>query len=91
MDLTHDQVMELKKKHAGAVQTLPCECKAKNHLDLTRPVRSKTDCMKAYNKAYRDKHSGMITCVCGATFKEISKYTHSKSTKHQNYLATSTL
>ena len=84
--MNHADVMELKRRHAETVPDLPCNCTARTHLDLTRPVRSKSECMKAYNKAYRDKHSGVITCECGAQFKEISKYTHSKSTRHQQYL-----
>ena len=82
------EVMELKRKHAEAKPT-ECDCRAKHHLDLTRPVRSRSECMKAYNKAYRDKHSGTITCDCGASFKEISKYTHTKSARHQAWLTTS--
>jgi hypothetical protein len=89
MNMTHQEVMELKKKHAETKLDLPCNCKAAHHLDLTRPVRSKSECMKAYNKAYRDKHSGMMTCVCGSVFKEISRYTHIKSTRHQEYIAKS--
>jgi hypothetical protein len=85
VDLSHAEVMELKRRHAEAKQELPCCCNAKNHLDLTRPVRTRSECMKAYNKAYRDKHSGMMTCPCGAEFKEISKYTHIKSARHQQW------
>lgn len=89
MELTHAEVMELKRKHAEAKQDLPCCCTAKNHLDLTRPVKTKSECMKAYNKAYRDKHSGIMTCGCGAVFREISKYTHIKSARHQAWVTTS--
>ena len=59
---------------------------AKNQVDLTRPVRSKTEDMREYNKAYREKHSGYVVCGCGATFKEISKYTHVKTTRHLGWL-----
>jgi hypothetical protein len=42
--------------------------------------------MREYNKKYREQHSNLITCNCGSVIKQISKYTHSKSAKHQEYL-----
>jgi len=42
--------------------------------------------MKEYNRIYREKHSGYVQCGCGAQFKEISKYTHVKTTRHVKWL-----
>jgi hypothetical protein len=44
--------------------------------------------MREYNKAYREKHSGYVVCGCGATFKEISKYTHVKTSRHIEWVKT---
>jgi hypothetical protein len=46
--------------------------------------------MREYNKKYREEHSTMIHCKCGADFKEISKYTHVKTAKHQDFLHSKT-
>jgi hypothetical protein len=34
---------------------------------------------------YREKHSFLITCDCGTTYKSISGYSHTKSQKHIAY------
>ena len=57
-----------------------------HHLDFSRPQKSKTDNMKEYNRIYREKHSGYVQCGCGAQFKEISKYTHVKTSRHVKWL-----
>ena len=62
------------------------QAKAKNQVDLTQPVKSKAEDMREYNKAYREKHSGYVMCGCGATFKEISKYTHVKTARHVEWV-----
>lgn len=59
-------------------------------LDLTRPILNKQDRMKEYNRKYREEHSNMVHCLCGGTFKEISKYTHYKTTRHQDFLFSKT-
>lgn len=56
-------------------------------LDFTRPVLNKQDRMKEYNKKYREEHSNIVHCTCGGTFKEISKYTHTKTARHQDFLS----
>ena len=58
------------------------EPKSACHLDLTKPSKSKSEQMRDYNRIYREKHSGYITCGCGAVFKEISKYTHQHTARH---------
>ena len=57
-------------------------------LDFTQPERSKQDKMRDYNRKYREEHSEMVNCKCGGKFKEISKYTHVKTSRHQDFLAT---
>lgn len=57
-----------------------------HHVDYTRPVKTKSEVMQAYNKAYRDKHSGYVQCGCGSVYKEISKYTHPKCARHVKWL-----
>jgi hypothetical protein len=57
-----------------------------NHLDYSRPVKSKTENMREYNRIYREKHSSYMQCGCGAEFKEISKYTHVKTARHLKWL-----
>jgi len=59
-------------------------------LDFTRPLQSKEDKMKDYNKKYREEHSTIVRCKCGSQFKEISKYTHYKTQRHQDYLQNKT-
>lgn len=55
-------------------------------LNFCEPEKTKQERMREYNKKYREEHSTMIHCKCGAVFKEISKYTHYKTTRHQDYL-----
>lgn len=55
-------------------------------LNFCRPEKTKQERMKEYNKKYREEHSAIVDCKCGAKFKEISKYTHYKTTRHQEYL-----
>lgn len=62
------------------------EPKSMCYLDLSRPVVSKTENMKEYNRVYREKHSGYVECGCGAVFKEISKYTHTKTARHLKWV-----
>jgi hypothetical protein len=42
--------------------------------------------MKEYNKNYRLKHSNTIECECGVVYKDISKYAHKKSARHNNFM-----
>jgi len=60
---------------------------AANELDFTHPNRTKVEVMQAYNRAYREKHSGYVQCGCGSVYKEISKYTHPKCAKHVKWVA----
>jgi len=62
----------------------------KNKVDLTHPVKTKVEIMRAYNKAYREKHSGYVECGCGSVYKQISRYTHPKCAKHISWLKTNT-
>lgn len=55
-------------------------------LNFCRPEKTKQERMREYNKKYREEHSTLVECKCGAKFKEISKYTHYKTTRHQEYL-----
>jgi uncharacterized protein YktA (UPF0223 family) len=57
-------------------------------LDFSYPEVSKEERMRDYNRKYRVAHSNTIECKCGGKFKQISKYTHFKTSKHTNYLAT---
>ena len=59
-------------------------------IDFTVPEQSKQEKMREYNKKYRLEHSGMVHCKCSGVFKEISKYTHSRTKRHTTYLATLT-
>jgi len=52
----------------------------------TTPPLSKQDKMKEYNAKYRERHSGMMTCECGATFREISRYNHLRSKGHVEWM-----
>lgn len=62
------------------------EARSARHLDLTKVGKTKEETMRDYNKTYREKHSAVVTCGCGAEFKEISKYTHVKTARHLNWL-----
>ena len=55
-------------------------------LNFCRPEKTKQERMRDYNKKYREEHSSIVECRCGARFKEISKYTHYKTARHQEYL-----
>jgi hypothetical protein len=56
------------------------------NVDFTRPMQSKTESMREYNRLYREKHSGYVNCGCGSIFKAISKYTHSHTARHIRWL-----
>lgn len=60
-------------------------------VNLCRPSVSKQEKMRLYNENYRKTHSKTITCPCGSSFKEISKYSHAKSNRHVEYKNGSTL
>jgi len=60
---------------------------AAKELDFTHPSRTKGEVMQAYNRAYREKHSGYVQCGCGSVYKEISKYTHPKCARHKAWVA----
>lgn len=47
--------------------------------------------MKEYNKAYRQSHSNIVVCECGAEYKSINQYSHRKSKRHLFYLLAQTL
>ena len=64
------------------------EPKSKEHVDFTRPVKSKTEKMQQYNRIYREKHSSYVDCGCGSRYKEISKYTHQHSARHRGWIDT---
>jgi len=55
-------------------------------VNLVMPERNKQTRMRKYNETYRLKHSHLVTCACGATFKEISKYSHVKSGVHKTFV-----
>jgi len=55
-------------------------------VNLVMPERNRQTRMRKYNETYRLKHSQQITCACGATFKEISKYSHVKSGVHKTFV-----
>lgn len=42
--------------------------------------------MRIYNRKYRERHSEQIVCACGGSYKIISKYTHTKSKKHLDFV-----
>ena len=60
-------------------------------VNLCRPSVSKQEKMRLYNENYRKTHSKTITCPCGSSFKEISKYSHAKSNRHVEYKNGATL
>jgi hypothetical protein len=65
-----------------------CECDMEHtytSLETTPPL-SKQDKMREYNAKYRERHSGMMTCECGATFREISRYNHLRSKGHLEWM-----
>ena len=53
----------------------------------TQPPMTKAEKMKEYNLKYRERHSGSMTCQCGAVFREISKYNHLRSKAHLHWEA----
>jgi hypothetical protein len=55
-------------------------------VNLVMPERNIQTRMRKYNETYRLKHSHLVTCACGATFKEISKYSHVKSGVHKTFV-----
>jgi len=59
---------------------------ATTEVDLSRPTKTKSEVMQAYNKAYRDRHGGYVQCPCGSVYKEISKYTHPKCARHVKWI-----
>lgn len=56
-------------------------------INLVPTEVSRTVWMKKYNKEYRLKHSQEISCLCGSVHRAFSKYSHSKSKMHNNFLA----
>jgi len=60
-------------------------CKPKTEC-ITKTKKDRAEFMREYNRKYREAHSDTITCPCGAEYKEISKYNHFGSKKHQDYL-----
>lgn len=48
-------------------------------------TEKRKDFMKEYNRNYRLQHSNLITCGCGVTYKDISKYAHARSKGHILY------
>jgi len=63
---------------------------AKRDVDFTRPIKTKSECMREYNKTYREKHGGYVSCECGSVFKQISKYTHTGTARHQRWVKATT-
>jgi len=59
--------------------------KYKESYELYRNLEARKEFHKNYNKMYREKHSFLITCDCGTTYKSISGYSHIKSQKHIAY------
>jgi hypothetical protein len=47
--------------------------------------QDRKDFMREYNKKYREEHSQIVKCECGAEYKEISKYNHYGSQKHLDH------
>jgi hypothetical protein len=77
-------------KHPAWLHPFPCgceECVARlsktNHIDFTTPKKSPQEKMREYNRRYREKNNGDMTCECGAVIKQISHYTHLRSKKHE--------
>jgi predicted secreted protein len=62
---------------------------AKREVDFTRPIKTKQEVMREYNKAYREKNNSYVACECGSVFKVISKYTHNGTARHQRWVAAS--
>jgi hypothetical protein len=62
---------------------------AKRDVDFTRPIKTKQEVMREYNKAYREKNNSYVACECGSVFKVISKYTHNGTARHQRWVAAS--
>jgi len=63
--------------------------KATREVDFSTPVKTKSEAMREYNRAYREKHSAHVQCGCGAVYKQISKYTHVKTARHVEWLTQS--
>ena len=55
-------------------------------VNFSMPEISKQEKVRLYNRIYREQHSAVVDCKCGGRFKEISKYTHCKSSRHTKYL-----
>ena len=48
--------------------------------------QDRKDFMREYNKKYREEHSEVVKCECGAEYKEISKYNHYGSARHLEHI-----
>lgn len=53
---------------------------------ITKTKKDRAEFMREYNRKYREAHSGIVLCECGAEYKEISKYNHYGSQRHQSYI-----
>ena len=45
------------------------------------------DWKQAYNKKYRLTHNEHVICACGNVYREISKYAHIRSKRHELFIA----
>ena len=55
-------------------------------VNFSAPEISKQEKVRLYNRIYREQHSAVVDCKCGGRFKEISKYTHCRSKRHEDFL-----
>lgn len=55
-------------------------------VNFSAPEISKQEKVRLYNRIYREQHSAVVECKCGGRFKEISKYTHCRSKRHEDFL-----
>lgn len=67
----------------GEVQT-KYEIYKESYVEYNNTDKRK-DFMKDYNRNYRIQHSNPVECECGIVYKDISKYAHAKSKRHNAY------
>ena len=73
--------------YRGEKPTCDCTMEHSFYNLETQPPMTKAEKMKEYNLKYRERHSGSMTCQCGAVFREISKYNHLRSKAHLHWEA----
>ncbi len=49
-------------------------------------VSNKAEYMRKYMKKYSEQKQNVVVCECGGKYKEMGKYRHQTTAKHQNFI-----